>query len=106
MPDVSMLALHVLLLVLLLVYCRRVLISMVGGSVVGRLERTLKLLGRSILWVGLLPMRFAWSLTRLHFRRGRPAIAVNPARVADIPVVQRRGRHDAFAFQRRQRRRT
>jgi hypothetical protein len=106
MPEVSTLALYLLFWVLLLVYCRRVLVSMVGAQVIRRLEQTLKLLGRSVLWLALLPLRFAWNLTRLHFRRGRPSLAVGAARVADLPVMQRRGGHDLFASHRRRRRQT
>jgi hypothetical protein len=105
MSDVSKLALYLLFWVLLLVYCRRILVSMVGAQVVRRLGRTLRLLGRFILWVALLPMRFAWSLTRLHYRRGRPSLAVSAARVVDFPAIQRRGSHDSYTFHRHRRRR-
>jgi hypothetical protein len=105
MSQVSTLALYLLMWIALLLFCRRVLIGSIGAPTVRRLERALKLLGKSVLWLALLPMRFAWSLTLLHFRRGRPALAVNGARVADIPIVSQRRSHDPFAGRRRPRRR-
>jgi hypothetical protein len=105
MSDVSTLGLYLLMLILLLVFCRRMLVATVGAPIVSRIERTLKLFSRGVVWIAMLPAVFAWRLARMHFRRGRPSIAVNASRVADIPVAPRRGRNDVFAFHQRPRRR-
>lgn len=105
MSQVSTLVLYLLMWIALLLFCRRMLVGSIGAPMVGRLERTLKLFGKSLLWLGLLPLRFAWSLTRLHFRRGRPVLPVSGARVAAVPAVAQRRPSDPFAARRRPRRR-
>lgn len=91
MHDLSTLAVCLLLWILLLVFCRRMLLATVGAPVVRRLERMLGWLRRLGLWLLALPFVLLWRFVRLHFRRGRPMLRVHAARViAPAPPPRRR----------------
>jgi len=105
MSQVSTLALYLAMWIGLLLLCRRSLTGSIGAPLARRLERAVKLLSRSVLWVLSLPLRLVWSLVRLHFRRGRPVLAVNGSRVADVSIVAQRRSTDPFAGHRQPKRR-